>query len=79
MEIKVLGTGCKKCQVLESQVRRVVEALDRKDINITKVEDIKDIMSYNILSTPALVINEKVKVFGRIPSSDEITRWIKEI
>ncbi|PKK94226.1 MAG: redox-active disulfide protein 2 [Tenericutes bacterium HGW-Tenericutes-6] len=79
MEIKVLGTGCKKCQVLESQVRRVVEALDRKDINITKVENIKDIMSYNILSTPALVINEKVKVFGRIPSSDEITRWIKEI
>lgn len=79
MEIKVLGTGCKKCQVLESQVRRVVEELKREDIKIMKVQDIKDIMSYNILSTPALVINEKVKVFGRIPSSDEIQKWILEI
>jgi small redox-active disulfide protein 2 len=79
MEIKVLGTGCKKCQVLESQVRRVVEELKREDIKIMKVQDIKDIMFYNILSTPALVINEKVKVFGRIPSSDEIQKWILEI
>lgn len=77
MEIKVLGTGCKKCQVLESHIRRVVEDLKREDINITKVQDIKDIMAYNILSTPALVIDEKVKVFGRIPSSDEIKNWIE--
>lgn len=77
MEIKVLGTGCKKCQVLESQVRRVVDDLKREDINIIKVQDIKDIMAYNILSTPALVIDEKVKVFGRIPSSDEIKHWIE--
>lgn len=71
MEIKILGTGCPKCKSLEKMTREVVE---QNGINatITKVEDIMDIMKYNILSTPALVVNEKVEIKGRIPSSEEI-------
>jgi small redox-active disulfide protein 2 len=71
MEIKVLGTGCPKCKILEKMTREVVEQ-NGIDATITKVEDIVEIMKYNILSTPALVVNEKVEVKGRVPSVDEI-------
>jgi len=71
MNIKVLGPGCPKCKALEKLTREVVE---QNGINaeISKVEDIMDIMSYNVMSTPALVINEKVEIKGRVPSADEI-------
>jgi len=77
MEIKILGPGCPKCKVTESQVRRAVEQLGLI-VQITKVEDLKEIMSYNILSTPALLINGKVKSVGRVPSLEDIKRFIKE-
>ena len=71
MEIKILGTGCAKCKTLENLTREVVE---KNGINatITKVDDITEIMKYHILSTPALVVNEKVEIKGRVPSSEEI-------
>ncbi len=71
MEIKILGTGCPKCKSLEKMTREIVE---QNGINatITKVEDIMEIMQYNILSTPALVVNEKVEIKGRVPSAEEI-------
>ena len=71
MEIKILGTGCAKCKTLEKLTRDVVEQ-NSIPATITKVEDIIDIMKYNIMSTPALVVNEKVEIKGRIPSADEI-------
>lgn len=71
MEIKILGTGCPNCKTLENRVRRVVTR-NNIDARITKVEDIVDIMSYNIMATPALVINEKVIVKGRVPSENEL-------
>ncbi|MEA4982272.1 MAG: thioredoxin family protein [Paludibacter sp.] len=71
MEIKVLGTGCPKCKTLEKNTRDAVVGLGI-DATISKVEDIVDIMSYGIMSTPALVINGKVAVKGRVPSTDEI-------
>ncbi|HBG23622.1 MAG: redox-active disulfide protein 2 [Bacteroidetes bacterium GWF2_41_61] len=71
MEIKILGTGCPKCKTLEKMTRDVVEQ-NNIDATITKVEDIMDIMKYNVLSTPALVVNEKVEIKGRVPSADEI-------
>jgi small redox-active disulfide protein 2 len=77
MEIKVVGPGCKKCQVLYHQVLRAEEDLKRND-KVTKVEKYEDMMAYNILSTPALVINEKVMCSGRIASTDEIKKWILE-
>ena len=71
MEIKILGTGCLNCKTLENRVRRVITK-NNIDAHITKVEDIVDIMSYNIMATPALVIDEKVIVKGRVPSENEL-------
>lgn len=71
MEIKILGTGCSKCKTLEQLTRKVVEK-NGIDATVTKVEDIMEIMKYNIIATPALVIDEKVVVKGRVPSEEEI-------
>ena len=71
MEIKILGTGCPKCKTLEKLTRDVVEQ-NGIDATVTKVEDIREIMKYGVMSTPALVVNGKVAIKGRVPSSDEI-------
>jgi small redox-active disulfide protein 2 len=75
MEIKILGPGCPKCKTLDKITREVVE---KNGINatITKVEDIMEIMKYGVMSTPALVVDEKVLVKGRVPSSDEIKQLL---
>ncbi len=73
MNIKILGSGCAKCKTLEKLTREVVEQ-NGIDATITKVEDIMEIMKYGIMSTPALVVDEKVEIKGRIPSTDEIKR-----
>lgn len=71
MEIKILGTGCPKCKTLEKITREVV-AQNGINASITKVEDIVEIMKYGVMTTPALVVNGKVEIRGRVPSSDEI-------
>lgn len=71
MEIKILGPGCTKCKTLEKMTREVVENY-KINAAITKVDDIMEIMKYGVLSTPALVVNEKVEIKGRMPSADEI-------
>lgn len=71
MEIKILGAGCSKCKTLEKLTREVV-AQNGIQATITKVEDIQDIMKYNIMATPALVVNEKVEIRGRVPTKAEI-------
>lgn len=76
MTIKILGTGCPNCKRLEANTRKAVESLEVAAA-IEKVEDIPSIMSYSIMSTPALVIDEKVQFSGRVASSDEITGLIK--
>jgi small redox-active disulfide protein 2 len=75
MEIKILGTGCSKCKTLEEVTRKVVKD-NGINATITKVEDIVEIMKYKIMVTPALVVNEKVVVKGRIPSVDEILQFL---
>jgi len=75
MEIKILGTGCPRCKTLEEITRKVVKD-NGIEANITKVEDIVEIMKYNIMTTPALVVNEKVVSKGRIPSADEIKQYL---
>jgi small redox-active disulfide protein 2 len=75
MEIKILGTGCSKCKTLEEIIRKVVKD-NGIDANISKVEDIVEIMKFNIMTTPALVVNEKVVSKGRIPSVDEIKQFL---
>jgi len=75
MEIQVLGTGCPKCKALEKATK---EAVAKTGINatITKVEDIVKIMEFNIMTTPALVIDGKVAIKGRVPSVDEISKLL---
>jgi small redox-active disulfide protein 2 len=75
MDIKILGTGCAKCKALEEITRKVVKE-NGIDANITKVEDIVEIMKFNIMTTPALVVNDKVVSKGRIPSADEIRQFL---
>jgi small redox-active disulfide protein 2 len=77
MDIKILGTGCPKCKALEKATREVVEQ-NSFNATITKVEDIMDIMKYNIMSTPALVVNEKVEIKGRVPSTNEIKQVLSK-
>lgn len=71
MVIKILGTGCPKCKTLENITREVVEQIGI-DATIVKVEDIMEIMKYGIMTTPALVVDEKVAIKGRVPSAEEI-------
>jgi small redox-active disulfide protein 2 len=77
MNIKILGTGCPKCKTLEKLTREVVEQ-NGFTATITKVEDIVDIMKYNIMATPALVVNEKVEIRGRVPSAGEIKQVLSK-
>jgi len=75
MEIKVLGTGCSKCKTLEKLTRDAVAELGIP-AEIEKVEDIYKIMSFGVMSTPALVIDQKIVVSGRVPSVSEIKDMI---
>ena len=75
MKIKVLGPGCARCHQLEQTTREVVKELGI-EAEIEDVKDVKKIMEYPILTTPGLVINEKLVCSGRVPSKSEITTFI---
>jgi small redox-active disulfide protein 2 len=75
LTIKVLGSGCANCKRVEQIARKVVEEMSLQ-AEIIKVTDYADIMAYDILSTPGLVINEKLVSAGRIPSEAEITTFL---
>jgi small redox-active disulfide protein 2 len=75
LTIKVLGSGCPNCKKLEALTRQAVEGL-AIEAEVIKVTDYNNIMAYNIMSTPALVINEKLVSYGRIPSPAEITTFL---
>jgi small redox-active disulfide protein 2 len=75
INIKVLGSGCANCKRLEETARKAVETLGI-EAEIEKVTNYAEIMKYPILSTPGLVINEKLVSAGRIPSEKEITDWL---
>ena len=75
--IKILGTGCPNCVTTEKIVTEVVKELN-VDAKIIKVTEIMDIMMYDVMSTPAVVIDEKVVIKGRIPSKQEITAFLAD-
>ncbi|MGV8984085.1 thioredoxin family protein [Clostridium sp.] len=75
MIIKVLGSGCSNCKKLEENTRKAVEELGI-EATIEKVEDFKKIMAYGVMKTPALVVDEKVKIMGRVPSAEEIKKYL---
>lgn len=69
--IKILGTGCPKCQTLTALVKEVVEE-NNIQATVEKVEDIEKIMEFNIMITPAMVVDDTVAIKGRIPSKAEV-------
>lgn len=75
MEIKVLGTGCAKCMSLEKATRQAVEE-SGIEATVTKIEDFIEIMKLGVMTTPALVVDGKVLVKGRVPSVAEIKELI---
>jgi small redox-active disulfide protein 2 len=75
MDIKILGTGCPKCQRLEQLTREVAAELG-VDAQFEHVRDMAEIMKYPVISTLALVVEGEVKVAGRMPSKDELARWL---
>ena len=77
MEVKVLGTGCPKCNKLYQQAEKGI-AESGVAVDLVKVQKIDQIMVYAVMMTPALVVNEQVKSTGRIPSASEIAGWVKE-
>jgi small redox-active disulfide protein 2 len=76
MKVKVLGPGCPNCKVLEANIKKALEELKIK-ADVEKVTDIAKIMEYGIMSTPALVIDEKVVSYGRVLSSNEIKKFLR--
>ena len=78
VSVKILGTGCKKCQTLEQKVKEVA-ALNNIEAEFIKVFDINEIMNYGIMMTPGLVINEIVKSVGIIPKDEQIVNWLKGV
>ena len=75
--IKILGTGCPNCKTTEKVIKEAVKALGVA-VTIEKVEDIMDIMKYDVMSTPAVVLDEKVMIKGRVPSVDEIKALLQD-
>jgi small redox-active disulfide protein 2 len=75
MVIKVLGAGCTKCKQLEANAQQAVKELGI-EATIEKVQDVAAIVGYGVMRTPALVVDEQVKVMGRVPSPDEIKKYL---
>lgn len=78
ISVKILGSGCKKCQTLEQKVKDVI-SMNNVDATLEKVTDINDMMSYGIMMTPGLVVNEKVVSTGIIPKDEQILNWLKGV
>ena len=77
MDIKVLGTGCSKCKVLDQSVRIAVEEM-AIEATVEKVEDIQKIMEYGVMRTPGLVINGKVVLEGLLLTPEQLKEIIKQ-
>ncbi len=76
LSIKVLGPGCANCKRLEQITRRVIDEM-QVDAVIEKITDYGDIMAFGVLSTPGLVLNERVLSSGRIPAKEEVAAWLE--
>ncbi len=77
MQVKILGSGCAKCNALERKVSAIIEEHHLEDIRLEKVVDFDEILKYDILMTPGLVIDERVKSAGGLPSDNQLLAWLK--
>jgi len=76
-KVKVLGTGCKKCNMLIEKVAQIAEE-NGIDIELEKVSELSEIMSYGVMLTPALVVDGEIKSVGTVPSDELIKRFLTE-
>jgi small redox-active disulfide protein 2 len=75
MEVKVLGPGCAKCKTTFQVIEKVIKE-NNLDVKLTKVDDIMEMMSYNIMTTPAVVVDGKVRMKGQVPSESDVKRLL---
>lgn len=75
MEIKVLGPGCAKCKTTYNVIEKVVKE-NNLDVKLTKVDDIMEMVSYNIMTTPAVVVDEVVKMKGQVPTESDVKKLL---
>lgn len=75
MEIKVLGPGCAKCKATYNVIEKVLKE-NHIDAKLTKVDDIMEMMNYHIMTTPAVVIDEVVKMKGQVPTESEVKKLL---
>lgn len=76
MEIKVLGPGCAKCKTTVDLIDRVAKETG-KDVALEKIEDMRQIVSYGVMSTPGVVIGGKVVHVGSVPTRDQVLSWLE--
>jgi len=79
MKIKILGSGCPKCQKLEANAQKAVEELGLKDVKVEHIYDINKIIERGIAFTPAIAFDDEIKAQGRIPEVEEIKEWLRQI
>ena len=75
MEVKVLGPGCAKCKTTFQVIEKVIKE-NNLDVKLTKVDDIMEMMSYNIMTTPAVVVDGEVRMKGQVPSDSDVKRLL---
>ena len=75
MEIKVLGPGCAKCETTYHVIEKVIKE-NNLDVKLTKVDDIMEMMNYNIMTTPAVVVDEVVKMKGQVPTESDVKKLL---
>ena len=75
MEVKVLGPGCAKCKTTFQVIEKVIKE-NNLDVKLTRVDDIMEMMSYNIMTTPAVVVDGEVKMKGQVPSESDVKRLL---
>lgn len=78
MTIKILGSGCPKCQTVEQNARKAIEELDLKDVQVEHIYDINKIIEMGVMMTPALAVDEEIVVSGKIPTVEEIKEILKD-
>ena len=75
MEIKVLGPGCAKCKTTYNVIEKVIKE-NNLDVKLTKVDDIMEMVSYNIMTTPAVVVDEVVEMKGQVPTESDVKKLL---
>ena len=78
MKIEILGTGCPKCMKLEAMVKTTISKMG-VDAEITHIYDIDEILSYNVMMTPALVVDRVVKISGKLPSETDMEKLLQKL